>query len=320
MKIFAGIAVLTVGWLVASAEPASAAWNNVFQPTCNSCRSNTSYYAPPSTGGCPTISYRQRSYYQSYTAYRMESYYEPITRYRRSFYWEPVTRYSYTTYYDPCSGCPQQVCTPHTSYRLRSQCNAVQSYVQRCHMVPYTAYRQSCYYEPVVTYSAPACPSACPSACPTCPTASPSVSEPPSTLPPQNIPDPNRKALPNVSEENNIPRQNLPNTRNKQTQPNIAGAPVRMDRIASYRNGRIQGTVVADDRITPLGGTQIFFASVQRKGEQIAAQADPTGRFQVELPAGEWNLYTTGANGKAVYHSQISVHNNDQRLVTLVTR
>jgi hypothetical protein len=38
------------------------------------------------------------------------------------------------------------------------------------------------------------------------------------------------------------------------------------------------------------------------------------------LPAGDWTLYLNGSDGKAVFHSQITVRNNDQRLVTVVSR
>lgn len=245
MRMFTGIAVLTVGWLAVGNGDASAAWNNVFQTCCHSCGPRTSYAAPAAPSGgccptapaacCPTISYQQRCCYQPYTAYKQQTYYEPVTTYRTSQYWEPVTSYRYTSYYDPCTGCCQRVATPHTSYKLRSQCNAVQSYVQRCQMVPYTAYRQSCYMEPVVSYSAPpACPT-CPTTagCPTCPTAQPplanaGVNEGMGTAPSQGFADPNRQPLPAVTEgqNQNLPPQNLPNTRNRVAlllQPSLCG-------------------------------------------------------------------------------------------------
>ena len=329
MRIFAGIAVLTVGWLAVGSGEASAAWNNVFQTCCHSCGPRTSYSAPAPSGGCcptapaaccPTISYQQRCSYQPYTAYKQQSYYEPVTTYRTSHYWEPVTSYRYTSYYDPCTGCCQRVATPHTSYKMRSQCNAVQSYVQRCQMVPYTAYRQSCYMEPVVSYSAPpACPTP---SCPTCPTpgapsGNPGISEGNGTSPPP-MADPARQPLPGVS-EGNLPPQNLPNNRNRVAPP-TNNIPLRMDRISSNPNGVLQGTVVADDRITPKSGTRLFFASSEQTTPKYSAQADLTGRFSVELPPGDWTLYMAGRDGKPVFHSQINVRNNDQRVVTVVSR
>jgi hypothetical protein len=94
----------------------------------------------------------------------------------------------------------------------------------------------------------------------------------------------------------------------------------RSDRVAGNSNGRLQGTVVSDDRITPKSGARVIFASAGKQGSQISAQADRTGRFAVELPAGEWTIYMTGSDGKPVYHSDINVKNNDQRLVTVVSR
>jgi hypothetical protein len=315
MKIFASITVLVLGWLAAGPGTASAAWNDVFQTCCNSCQPRTSYSAPAPSGCCPTICYQQRCCYQPYTAYRQESVMEPVTTYRTSYYWAPVTSYRYTSYYDPCTCTCRQVCTPCTSYQLRSQCNAVQSYVQRCHMVPYTAYRQSCYMEPVVTYSAPACPT-CPTGAP--PVAAPGVGEGP------GIADPNRRQMPGISEgpEKNIPPQNLPanpNTRYRTVPPTNNGT-LRTDRIASRTSGSLQGTIVADDRITPRGGARLIFTNLDKSKPQFSAQADPTGRFSVELPSGEWALYTMGTDGKSIYHSQITVKNDDQRLVTVVSR
>ena len=322
MKAFTGIAVLTVGCLVGEVDTASAAWNNVFQASCRSCRSNTSYYAPapscdPCPAPCPTISYRQRCCYQPYTAYRQQTVMEPVTTYKTSYYWDPVTTYRYTSYYDPCTGCCQQVATPCTSYRLRSQCNACQSYVQRCQMVPYTAYRQSCYMEPVVTYAPPACPTPCPTPCPTSPIGA-GVQEGVQSQP--GLPDIDRRPLPGVSEgpDRTLPPQNIPN--NRRVTPSESKSPTRMDRIASNSNGRLQGMVVSDDRITPKGGARITFASGSKRDTQFSAQADSTGRFAVELPAGEWDLYMTARDGKPVFHSQIVVKNNDQRLVTVVSR
>src|SRR5581483_10106166 len=108
-----------------TAAPASAAWSNVFQVCCHSCRSSASYYyapaapacaAPACAPACPqpncTTRYVQRSYYQPVTTYRTSYYYEPVTTYRTSYYYEPVTSYSYSCYYDPCSCSYQQGSTP----------------------------------------------------------------------------------------------------------------------------------------------------------------------------------------------------------------
>ncbi|MBY0460472.1 MAG: hypothetical protein K2V38_24420, partial [Gemmataceae bacterium] len=151
--------VLALALVSATAAPAAAAWDNVFQVCCNDCnrRPRTSFSAPPCPPDpCPQpevrISYVQRTYYQPVTEMVRKSYYEPVTKKVTSYYWEPVTEYRYSTYYDPCTGCPQRVSTPVTSYKLRSQCNSVTSYVERCAMVPVTSLRPVTYQQPVVSY------------------------------------------------------------------------------------------------------------------------------------------------------------------------
>jgi hypothetical protein len=136
---------------------AGAAWNNVFQVCCHSCRSSSSYAAPVAvpapSSGCQqcTTNYVQRSYYQPVVTYRRSCYVEPVTSYRTSYYYEPCTSYRYSCYYDPCSCSYQQVAQPVTTYRLRSQCCPVTSYLERCCLQPVTTYQQVNYYEPQTT-------------------------------------------------------------------------------------------------------------------------------------------------------------------------
>src|SRR5947209_2698902 len=93
----------TLGLWLGATLPASAAWDNVFQPTlfgrcrrpatvsqyytptvvqaspvCNTCNS------PPPQQACST-SYIQRCYYQPVTSYTTLSYYEPVTMYQTSY-------------------------------------------------------------------------------------------------------------------------------------------------------------------------------------------------------------------------------------------
>ena len=141
---------------------AFAAWNNVFQVCCHSCRSSNyvavpapavAAYAPAPCGGCQqcTTRYVQRCYYQPVTTYRQSCYMEPVTTYRTSYYYEPCTSYRYSCYYDPCTCSYQQVACPVTTYRLRSQCCPVTNYLQRCCLQPVTTYQQMTYYEPQTT-------------------------------------------------------------------------------------------------------------------------------------------------------------------------
>jgi hypothetical protein len=249
----------------------------------------------------------------------MQTYMEPVTTYHTSYRLEPVTTYKYTSYYDPCTGCCRQVCTPCVSYRLRAQCNAVQSFVQRCALVPYTVQRQSCYLEPVVTYAPPPpCPDPCPpvglngvapvpapvpapgagiTESPGAPPRMPIIGDPNRNLPPQNIPELQKRSAP---------------------RPN----PIRIDRTTSRfaSAGNLHGMVVRDDRITPRGNAKMLFVSVEKQGPQETATTDSTGRFDVALKAGEWLMYVAGEDGKPEYHSKLTVQASDDRVVTIVSR
>jgi len=54
--------------------------------------------------------------------------------------------------------------------------------------------------------------------------------------------------------------------------------------------------------------------------EEVTARADLTGRFEVELPPGEWTMYVPGADGKPAFHSTVLVRHSDDRRVTVVSR
>jgi hypothetical protein len=167
-----------VACLLASAEPASAAWNNVFQATLwhrnNPVQANyyavpvavpaapTAVYSSPVVAysnpccdPCPkttcSTSYVQRCFYQPVTVMQTKSYYEPVTTMQTSYYYEPVTSYRYSCYYDPCTCSYQQVAVPTTSYCLKAKSCPVQSWVQKCCQVPVTTYQKSCYWEPQTT-------------------------------------------------------------------------------------------------------------------------------------------------------------------------
>jgi hypothetical protein len=313
--------VLALGWVAVGAADASAAWNNVFQTSSCCQQSASAYFAPPPPPACcPRVSYVQRCYYQPVTTYKTETYYEPVTTYRTSYYWEPVTRYRYTSYYDPCTGCCQQVCTPCTSYYMRSKCNAVCSYVQRCRMVPCTEMRRSFYLEPVVTYSDP-CANPCQGAAGVAESNgihTPGGSAPAVIPPGAGIGESSDRGagVGESTEPPRIPRINIDSSRPKTAAP---VKPIRFDRVASRTNsGRLQGQVVRDDRITPRANATLRF--VGEKDEEVTAKADRTGRFDVDLPAGEWTLYVPGADGKPTFHSTLLVRGSDDRRVTVVSR
>ena len=133
--LFLGLCTLAV-W-ASSVLPASAAWDNVFQPTlfhrqgtvaqyyaprgqCSTCAPTVAAAAPcptcaPQVCQSCTTNYVQRCFYQPVTTYQSQSYYEAVTSYQTSYYYEPVTSYRYSCYYDPGSCSYQQVATPCTS-------------------------------------------------------------------------------------------------------------------------------------------------------------------------------------------------------------
>lgn len=315
----------------------------------------SSRYQP--TGCCPTpcapqtcctTQYVQRSYYQPVTCYQSQSYYEPVTSYRTSYYYEPVTSYRYSCYYDPCTCSYQQVACPTTCYRLRSQTCAVTSYLQRTCQVPVTSYRLSYYYEPVTTCQTPTCSPCSNGAAAYAPPASvtPGVAE-------QQHAAPAAPAAPGVQEQqapaanpgtgayeryypqpqpSTTPPPAMPPATGSSTYrqmtppaaPAKQGPPptVRLDRIVvlpTPNEGRIDGQVVQLDN-APRPGTQLTFVSTGSQSKSQPVTADQTGKFQVNLPNGSWHVYLTGADGKPVYHSQIEVHGEATRQISLVSR
>ena len=219
-----GLGLCAIAIVMSSAEPAMAAWNNVFQATCF-FRNRSAGYAPsrayysapsvaysapvvaapsacnPCCNPCPqtqcTTRYIQRSYYVPVTTYQTKTYYQPVTTYRTSYYYEPVTSYRYSCSYDPCTCSYRRVAVPTTSYLLRSKCCPVKSFVQRCMRVPVTSYRKSCYLEPQTT-----CCTVDP--CANTTIQAPAVAVPQNTEPPTARPVPNVKD--NLSNGNNVER------------------------------------------------------------------------------------------------------------------
>jgi hypothetical protein len=174
--------VCALGIWAAMVLPASAGWDNVFQPTLfERWRQPTvaQYYVPPvvvssspvvvaqsspvvvaQSSPCDTCqqpvqrcttNYVQRSYYQPVTTYETRTVQEQVTTYRTSYYYEPVVSYRYSSYYDSCSCSYTQVATPCTSYQLKAQSCPVQSWVSRCVQVPVQGYQKVDYWQPQTT-------------------------------------------------------------------------------------------------------------------------------------------------------------------------
>jgi hypothetical protein len=184
-SFFAGFGAVAV-WAVL-ALPASAGWDNVFQPTLferwHQPSSTSAYYVAPvvvqyqaapvvvaqyqpplvvaQSAPCTTCqsppqqqcstSYVQRSYYQPVTVMENRTVQEAVTTMRTSYYYEPVTSYRYSMYVDPCSGCAQQVATPTVEYQLKAQSSPVQTWVSRCVQVPVTVTQKVDYWQPQTT-------------------------------------------------------------------------------------------------------------------------------------------------------------------------
>jgi hypothetical protein len=301
---------------------AEAAWDNAFQVTCFGCRNNASYYTPAPAAsyyypagpvvaaappcGCPCQpQYVQRSYYVPVTTYKTVL--DPVTTYRTSYYYEPVCSYRTSCYRDACSGASIQVTQPVTSFRVRSKCDPVTSYVQRC--VPVTSYRIGYRLEPVSDCAPPACPSSDAAA------AVQGTIDNPAATNPNYIPRPGVQESPAApAQPNSLPLPAVPSYKPATNAP-------ALDRITSNPNGAsIRGQVVANNFVTPLRGAKVLFVSNKSDEVKQTTIADTTGRFALSLPAGEWKIFVSSANGNLEYHSSINVQDNQNRQFMVVSR
>jgi hypothetical protein len=319
--------------LAAGAGTARAAWDNVFQTCCWGCKKPApapARYYDPCPQPCPppcTTRYVQRCYYQPVTTYKTETYYEPVTTYRTSYYYEPVTTYRYSCYYDPCTGCPQQVATPCTSYRLRSQCCPVTSYLARTACKPVTSYQLSYYWEPQTTccqttIGAPifAQPGA---AAPTAPHVGEGV--PPSTgdnggySPPPSS-DGGRRyyeppIMPRAGDTNSSrqPQLGVPYTVPQEQ------AKVRLDKVVALPRENVEGAVLGADR-APQANARVLFVNADRQRDQEEVTADNAGHFRASLVAGNWLVYTNGADGRPVFQRKLEVRDAEPVRLMLANR
>jgi hypothetical protein len=339
-----------LGLLLLAPAAAPAAWNNVFQVTCHGCnkRPTVSAYIAPApvvaaSPCCPQqVQYVQRTMYTPVTSYEPVCTQVPVTSNYTSYYWEPVRSYTYSSYYDPCTCTCQSVATPVCSYRLRSQCNSVTNYVQRISYRPVTTYRQSCYMEAVpVNPCGPTAPGAFPAPVTAAP-AGPIVAVPqPGAVPPLNLQTPEpalneQRTFPNsgtsapaLGEDRSYYGNTIPPLTGQSLRPvpvpslPPANVPVRPGQIAMRptANGpaNLSGQIVASN-FAPRGGAKMVFVSAQKQDMRVAATADRSGRFQVDLPAGGWYVYLAGADGKTTYHSQLTVKPSESRNLTVVSR
>lgn len=350
MKSFAlGLGTLAV-W-AATVLDASAAWNNVFQPTLfgRHRRTTTNYCCPPAVvhaapvavaapvvaysapAPCPqqqcSTSYVQRCFYQPVTTYESRSYYEAVTTMQTSYYYEPVTSYRYSCYYDPCTCSYQQVATPVVTQELRAKSCPVQTWVQRCAQVPVTVMRKSCYLEPQTT----CCTTTVGALIPTngamplaangngaVQAAPPQIYTSPQTSPPPVIKEGTAPSGPNVGGNMSYYQQSqwqAPATFKQQSNPTPAPQ-VKLDRIVYGPESFVEGQIVRTDN-TPRPNASVLFVSADN-GKRATATANNTGRFQVNLASGNWLVYVQGRDGTAQYHSRLNVQHNQSAKITVV--
>ncbi len=333
------LAVLAIG-----SGTAHAAWDNVFQVCCHSCRNNA---APPAVAryepvavvaqACPqqpcqqcTTRYEQRSYYQPVTVMQPYTYTEAVVTNRTSYYWEPVTSYHYSSYYDPNSCSCHKVATPTISYSLKTQCCPVTNYVERTALRPVTTQQLVTYYQPITsccqtTLGAPV--STLPAGASVQPAAGDQTNPPPAVGPPganDHIADPRDG---NTSRKNNRFEEPAPRTmpratddssfRSPQLQtpvvptspnpaPTVPTVPARIDRIAQLPAQEVAGQVLTT-KSQPHAGARVLLVNKDRETDRQTATADEQGKFHVRLPSGSWLVYVRDAEGTAVYQDVLEV-------------
>lgn len=348
-----GLGALAV-WSAAVLD-ASAAWNNVYQPTLfGRHRKQTTtnyYYAPPavvysSPVVAPTVAYSapapcapcqqqqcttnyiKRSYYQPVTTYQTQSYYEAVTTTQTSYYYEPVVSYRYSYYYDACNCNYQQVATPVTSYELRAKSCPVQSWVKRCAQVPVTTMQEAFYLEPRTTCCQTTVGAPVPYVNGAAAVVQPApVGNPPSVIasPPQNgtAPPPQIKDssapggpyLGNTSFTNPQSQWQAPATIVPQS--NTKPHPqVQLDRIVFGPESFVEGQIVRTDK-SPRANASVLFVSADN-GKRHTATANNAGQFQVNLASGNWLVYVQGEGGTAQFHSRLNVQERQSAKITVV--
>lgn len=343
------IAFSTLAFLALGQSPASAAWNNVYQVSCNTAKAtnSTSNYQPAPTPcnlpGCTqqicqqqncATRYVQKFYYEPVTSYESTSYYEPVTSYKTSYYYEPVTSYKTSYYYDPSQCGYQQMATPVTSYQLKAQNCPVNSYMLRTALKPVTSYKQSYYYEPQTTccntsVGVPVMPQvAAPCTTPAAPVPNPNIA--PGVNEQRATPSPAPAAVaPGINEN----RELAPNPTNSSRSSVIPGktvspvvpAPqvpssVRLDRIVSLKAAsNLQGSVVTANQL-PAANAKLFLVHETVRGLKVNVTTDANGMFSTTVEPGNWLVYLADVDGRAVFQKQIEVKTSELQTMKLVSR
>jgi hypothetical protein len=321
--------LLTVAGLLASSFPAFAGWNTVFTATCcdrprisqrPSAKCDTcAPAASPIVAQAPCdscqprtsakIEYERTCYTVPVTVMRPEKYIEEVPTQVKSYYWEPVTSYTYRSYYDPCSQECQQIQIPRTSYVRKEECNTVMKAVERMRMVPVQVERQVCESRPVITSYGPVTKTYGPLTSPTAPRVE-------------------QQRQPNVYQDNDrIAPPGVPSTPNSkpstpQQMPVRSNYPTNALTTSFGKDvdGKLHGDVVKADRNTPVANAKLVFVNVNNTEQREYATADAFGQFEKKLAGGEWYLYVGPGDGKASYHSKVTVKEGNTRTVTVASR
>ncbi|MSQ96328.1 MAG: carboxypeptidase regulatory-like domain-containing protein [Gemmataceae bacterium] len=340
--------------IAAAVMPASAGWDNVFQPTLFERFRRpvvTKYaYLPPVVVAqslpvvvaqsapndpcqkCQT-SYIQRSYYQPVTTYETREVKELVTTQRTSYYYAPVTSYRYSSYYDPCTCNYTQVAVPTTAYELRAQSCPVQNWVSRCVQVPVQGYQKVDYWQPqttccTTTLGTPIIGSGPP---PQMPPAAPIKDGPPEIRGTQGAAGPKtspwEQYYPPIEKAPEIrstpgtsfqPKLGFPIPVQNNQPATTPQPPVKLDRIAVGPDSRVEGQVTRSDS-SPKPNAKLLFVNAS-SGQRQSINANTAGRFEIDLPTGSWHVYLHGADDLPIYHSRVDVSGAQFRQVNLVSR
>lgn len=313
-------ALLAVAGLAATAAPSFAGWNNVFLTACNDCRPRVAQ-KPAATRADTQVEYERTSYSVPVTVMKPVRYTEEVPVQVKSYYYEPVTSYRTSYSVDPCTGECQQVQVPcRTSYVRREQCETVMKAVERVRMEPVQMERivtevrpkyTTTYYGPVQRTTSPLQPAGGPGVGLERDPAAPGTI-PPAGVPPMRMPGSGVGGRP-------APKQPAP-----EAPSNYRPMPPANALMTSLRKaptgGMLTGDVVTSDRETPLANAKLVFVNAKDLDAREYVTADGFGGFDVKLPAGEWHLYVGNGNGKAVYHSKVSVTDGERTTVKVQDR
>lgn len=298
-----------------TADVASAGWNNVYQVTCWGCRKReSSYYVAPapvqSRSSYRLSHYETETRSESVTVMKPERYIEEVPTTERRSYYEPQTTYSRSSYYNPVTGCCEVVEKPTTRMIRREECATVMKPVERLRMVPTQVERQYEVRRPVYVgpeervYKAPVCalPNAGTGSAPQVDvirSQGPAVSSEPERILPPNVPT-------NPGGGVSQPRAMPPAKVNARTTSRSSSTAVR-------------GEVVRNDQTTPLAGAKLVLVSAADKNVREYATADEFGRFDLQVPTGNWHLYVGDGSGRASFHKTVSL-GEAERTFTVVSR